>query len=221
MKAMNLFKAYGRQGLTLDLAMLVEPADLRPLKSIEKDFAAAILAVETNYWLSVSRHGCDVDCDADCEDCGSEPGDVPVQKMRVRNISPRFTYTKYRWTAIQKKTHPRGVVITYPNGDGYPPSWVGKVWKSETHRTFEFELSQARAEYAKYIGYGWDLSLMKRGVEFLEVAERWEAEIHGLVRKMMMRAIDIARAGAPEMMHIIQSGDATEEQLTFHDIAAG
>ena len=172
MKAMNLMKAYGRQGLTLDLARLVEPADLAGLRKIEKEFADVILADETAFWSQ---------CD----------GEIPVQKVRLANVGRTSNYLDIYLTRMQKRTAPRGIVITYPNGDGYGPKWHGKQWKSAKRVTFEGAIEDARRKVEKNVEYGWEVEPTTYAI--LEVGEKWENALSALVKAMLRRATEIAR----------------------------
>ena len=163
MKAENIFKAYGRQGVTLGLAELAVPADLVPLRKIEKEFAHAILTDERESWQDGS-------------------GDVPVMKVRIANLKRSSNYLDVYLSSVERATHPRGVVITYPNDDGVPARWHGKHWKSERRIPFDFALSDARRAVKEEKSYA---RITHQGI--IAIGKKWEAALADLVATLTER----------------------------------
>lgn len=166
MRADNLFKGYGRQGVNLDLAELVEPADLKPLRKIEKTFAQALEAHEAVIWRRSHL----------------EP---PKMKVRIGNLKRTSNYLDCYLTELEKATQPRGIAITFPNGDGYGARWHGKVWKSEKRIPFEYALADAR----KAVKDPHEESPETQQA-ILDIGLKWQAAIADLVAMLTERAAE-------------------------------
>ena len=123
MNALNLHKAYAIQGMTLELAELCEARDLIALKKVERAFADAIVEDLRQEELAF-----------DCE--------PPTMKARIGNIT-RDTYLDvYRSEAV-RKSYPRGVIVSYPDGRIGGGRWYRREWTTDTHHRFDSELDSA------------------------------------------------------------------------------
>ena len=167
MKAENIFKGYGRNGVTRDLAELVVPSDLRPLKKIERTFAAAILADER----------------AERRENGL---DVPTMKVRIANLKRSSTYLDVYMTELQRATQPRGVIISYPDGGDVLGRWHGNKWTTDERTTFDWALSTAHK--AKKDAKKWGTDMRATQVAVLVAGRAWQECIADLVATLTERA---------------------------------
>ena len=171
MNAENIFKGYGRNGVSLDLAELATASDLRPLKKIERTFAVAILR----------------DLQAERVDNGL---DVPTMKVRIANLKRGSTYLDVYRSELEKATQPRGVIISYPDGGGGYGRWHGKKWTTDERIQFDHALSQARK--AKKDAKKWGVDMRATQVSVLIAGRAWKETIADLVATLTERAAEQA-----------------------------
>lgn len=166
MKADTIFKGYATRGMTRELSELVEPSDLTALKKIERELADAIVADKHAY--------------------RAENGlDAVVMKRRVSNIKRSSNYLDCYYSETGRIAQPRGLVISYPNGDGPSHGWHGNKWSTDTRRRFDFEIGEAREAMIKWKREG--VPIRETQTVVSAVGGRWHYAIHELLAKLAQR----------------------------------
>ena len=166
MKADTIFKGYALRGMTPELAELVEPKDLTVIKKIERELADAIVA---------DKHAARV-----------ENGLPAVaMKRRVSNIKRSSNYLDCYMGPIARQAHPRGVVISYPNGDGPSHGWHGNKWSTDTRRRFDFEIADARDAVMDWKRNG--IPVRETQCAVSAIGGRWHYAIHELLARLTQR----------------------------------
>ena len=168
MKAGTIFKGYALHGMTEELAELVVPSDLEALKKIERELADAIVA---DYVAHVYEGRLE----------------APAMKTRVANLKRGSTYLDCYMTELQKRAHPRGVIISYPDG-GNSGRWHGNKWTTSDRRRFDHEIQFARESMVKWKTRGFPIRETETIVS--AVGGRWLYELHRLVAVLGQRLSD-------------------------------
>lgn len=181
MNTKNLYAGYGREGLRMELAEVARPADLFWVRKVEKEFAQAILADHTwTFW-------------------GKYDDEPPAMNVAVVNLAREHTYLDVYASELEKSTQPRGVRITYPNGDG-PDSayrWYRKQWTNTRRTTFESAIDAALRAHARYKEHGDELRAETRAI--LRIGQKWSHAVALLIEKLEKRLAasdDVAQSSA-------------------------
>ena len=162
MKAETMVKAYGLQGMTLDVARLAEPSDLKVLRKVERELASAIMSDKRAYYAENSL-------------------DIPEMTHRLANISRSSNYLDYTLSAFEQTCRPRGIIVSFPPGEGFG-RWHGSRWTTDERIRFDYAVRSARRD----IEQEGDAVRATQLVVYA-VGERWERAVFELVQVLAKR----------------------------------
>ena len=197
MKKERLVQCYGLYGVTAELAEVCTPADLKPVKKVEKHFVQAIATefVETR----LSNFG--------------YPDDYlrPVaMKVRIGDIK-RSTYLDCYRTSAERAHRARGAILAFPDdNDAHwrSFSWYGKKWCGNTRVTFDFAIHSIEKE-AQRAAEGKREPLTEVELRLLMAAHEWQNQVKTLVEQLAARReADGLAAGKARQDRLILVGAA-------------
>ena len=165
MKASTLVKGYALEGMTRELAELVEPKDLTGLRKIEVRLADAILDDKR---ACLSERGCK----------------VHPMKRRIANVKSGSNYLDCYLSQTERMAQPRGIIVTYPEGGGFE-RWHGSRWTSDERLRFDQQISDARRALVEWLTESRAVRETQR--EVFAIGEEWVRAVGELVKTLQTR----------------------------------
>ena len=156
-----LHENYNLFGMTAELAAVAVPADLKPVKAIERQLAKAAV------------------------DERREEGLWGEMTFRVGDIVEQCDYFACYKSDAERFNRPRGVIISYPGSTKVGGSWWRGKWTNQTRWTFEFIRYGAESTRKQYLKFGKPVPAITELQH--QLGHAWESAVRELVDTLMRR----------------------------------
>ena len=156
-----LHENYNLFGMTKELAAVAVPADLKPVKAIERQLAKAAV------------------------DERREEGIWGEMTFRVGDIVEQCDYLACYKSDAERFNRPRGVIISYPNDPDKGGSWWRGKWTNQTRWTFDYLRWNAESTRKRCAKFGKPVPAITQLQH--QLGHAWETAVRELVDTLTRR----------------------------------